>query len=721
MKDYVISSKVIVRTPRKSFNELKSFYESDIEVLFNQVDIKEAICIASFDLYEKLQKYSLLDFKEKERVKNAFMRYMTRMSTRCSPFGLFAGCSIAAISDCTDLILLRKVIKHVRMDMSYLCSLSQYLSNIPSIKCKLKYYPNNSIYIVGYEYRYVEYIYMKNKRTHRISSIKKTSYLEKILQISRNGAYIEDICSCIINDYIQKDDVLNYIYDLINSQILVSELDPTVTGNDLLYRILSILRNVNDERYHSILKSIQDIMIKMNESENILNELDAIEKHVKDIGAPYNYKYLLQVDMNNIFVKNTIAVSIINEIESTVKFLRKIIPIYEDENLFQFQKKFIERFGEREVPLLIALDPEVGLGYPLGNGYRDVSLLLEGFDVQNNISTSHSVNCDMIQSVVLKKISENNSLSEIEIEDEDFEIDKEFDYDLPNTFSVFFEILRDNGNDYLIRIKSIGHSSAANLLARFAYTDERIEDFTKEITRKEQSLKSNVILAEIVHLPDSRVGNILFRPHLRNYEITYLANSSMPEDMVISGSDIMISVKYGKLYLRSKRLNKEILPCLTTAHNYSLSSLPLYRFLCDIQYQNKQISLMPNTNFLFDKLSYVPRIRYKNTILSRAMWNVNVKEIEFLISIKDDQYFLDDVKKWRCKRKIPRYSLFSDGDSELFIDWENITSIRSFFSVLKTTAKFRLMEFLYDDNNYVIRDGNGNGYMNEFIISMLKN
>lgn len=723
MKDYTISSKVLIRTHRNSFCELNSLNEESIESLFSQANIQEAIYLASPDLYDKLKIFPLLENKEKERVRNAFVRYINRMSTRCTPFGLFAGCSMGTFGENTNLIVSKKIIRHTRLDMNYLCSLSQYISNAPETRSKLKYFPNNTLYIIGNEYRYIEYNYLTDKRIHRISSVKKTSYLDQILKISQEKASIEELCSYLTSDYIQKEDALNYIYDLIQSQILISELDPTVTGEELLTSIISILNNIDiNNIFINSLKSIQNIMQQIDVSGyNSINKYEEIENLVKKIGAPYNKKYLLQVDINNVFVKNIIPLSIRKEIESTVAFLNKIIPARKNDDLLRFQEQFSERFGEKEVLLMVALDPEIGIGYPIENGNKDLSKLFDNFYLPKILTPLQNINYGIIQSVLLKKMSEqNNLLSEIEIKDEDFKDIIESQINLPDTFSVLFEIISDDESGFLIRLKSIGNNSAANLLARFAYTDKKIEDFVNEIAQKEQTLKSDVILAEIAHLPDSRIGNVLYRPHFREYEIVYLANSSKPKDNVIYASDLFLSVKHGKLFLRSNRLNRGIVPHFTTAHNYSLSTIPIHRFLCDMQYQNQRESLTFDIGFLKSELCYIPRIRYKNTILSPAIWNIKVDDMKYLISMKDDEDFLNHITAWRENKKIPTYSLLSDSDNELFIDWNNVVSLHSFLSVVKNRVSFRLIEFLHDKKKAVIKDGNGNCYLNEFIVSFLK-
>ena len=722
MNNYIFATEFIIRTPANSFDYLKQSLSKDVETLYGNQELQDAIYIASKDLYDEFKKYSSLDEKEKKKVSNSFIRYVCRMSTRCTPFGLFAGCAVGNMGEYTNCTVKRKFIRHTRLDMNYLCSLSQHLSNIEEIKFRIKYYPNNSLYLVGNKYRYIEYQYMKNERIHQVISVNKTNYLDKIISLSKKGATIDTLYPSITNEYIQKEDAINYINELIQSQVLVSELDPTISGDDFLTRIINNLCALKIE--HQIiekLKNVQNILMQIDASKKFpLFKYRKIESIVESIGIPYNNKYLFQVDINNIYSKATIGLSIRKEIESTLTFLNKTTKFRENRNLLEFQKRFAEQFEEKEVPLLIALDPEIGVGYPIDYN-KEVSQLLDDFLLPNSYNLRQNANDNLIQSVLQKKIIDNKTMrEEIEVTDDDFkEINESWD-DLPSTLSVFFEIIKDKKDDVLIKLKSIGGSSAANLLARFAYTDKKIENLVREITYKEQFLNHNVILAEIVHLPDSRVGNILYRPHLRDYEIAYLANSSLSKDKTLYASDIMLSVKKGRLFLRSKRYNKEVIPRLTNAHNYALSNIPVYRFLCDMQSQNQRVSLFFDLGSLYNELSYMPRIRYKHTILSPATWNIKTEEIKSLFLIENEIQLLQEIKEWCETKHIQQYSLLSDGDNELFIDWNNMFSIRTFISVVKNRTGFRLKEFLYSEKNTIVKDKDGSAYLNECIVILLK-
>ena len=72
---------------------------------------------------------------------------------------------------------------------------------------------------------------------------------------------------------------------------------------------------------------------------------------------------------------------------------------------------------------------------------------------------------------------------------------------------------RDGKN--LIHIENAGGSSAVNLLGRFASSNIKVGKIIRDVVEKEQQNNPDVILAEIVHLPESRTGNILMRPVFR--------------------------------------------------------------------------------------------------------------------------------------------------------------------------------------------------------------
>lgn len=148
--------------------------------------------------------------------------------------------------------------------------------------------------------------------------------------------------------------------------------------------------------------------------------------------------------------------------------------------------------------------------------------------------------------------------------------------DLPDTLSLIGEIISENQHEKLYINNITG--KAGRLLGRFCSEKSSIKDIVEKISVKEQELNPDKILAEIIHLPESRIGNVIRRPQLRNYEIPYLANSILEKENQISVDDLYLSIKNGKLFLRSKKHNKEVIPHLTNAHNYSNNSLPIYHF-----------------------------------------------------------------------------------------------------------------------------------------------
>lgn len=309
---------------------------------------------------------------------------------------------------------------------------------------------------------------------------------------------------------------------------------------------------------------------------------------------------------------------------------------------------------------------------------------------------------------------------EVVLDETDLRDDNASDWnDLPPTLYTLFSILKSDTNNLLIHLNGFYGISAAKTLTRFAYMDKHLLQFVKEITNKEQKLLPNAILAEIVHLPESRLGNVINRPHIRHYEIPYLAYSDLSSERIIEMSDLFLSIRQGRICLRSKKLNKEIIPRLTNAHNYHKSYLPAYRFLCDIQMQYGKKYLIFDWGYLKNEFHFFPRVKYRNTILSLVTWKIKIEDITRFF-VLEDELLIKEVDKWRIKMHFPLQMLLADYDMELLVDWRNLMSVKAFLKIIKNREIIYLKEFLYDPENSVVKDKEGNAYMNECIIAFYK-
>lgn len=714
---YNIFNDFLFRTPLLSY-QLKDDMLEFVDSSF----FDEALFFASPEFVDQKKKS-----KNNDLIQQTLYKYFSRSFSRSTPFGLFAGCSVGKFGDRTDILLnpMTQYAGYTRLDMNYICALIQHIEQDSRIKNKLTYLPNDSIYEFGGKMRYVEYYYKGVKRIHNIVSVECNEYIKSILDKSRSGATISELASMLVDEDITIDEATEFIEELISSQILKSELDALVTGGDPLERLIIQLKKVTDTEYLPILIEIRQLLKKIDSTiGQSLCLYKEVIKLVKEIGVDFDLKYLFQIDLFKPTVNATLAIDFEKEVNELFVFLNSITDRYANENLRKFKEEFYNRYEEQEVSLIQVLDSELGLGYPVREGGAgDVNPLIADLMLPEARVNRRSISVCPIGEIVLKKCIDAIIKGEHSITIKDSDVPKgsvvRWD-DLPDTLALMCTIVKETGTEsYKTVVKSIGGSSAANLMGRFCHIDPQIDNLVKQITEKEQELRKDVILAEIAHLPESRIGNIALRPPLRDYEIRYLSNSCFETENQILVSDIMISVKQNRIVLRSKKLNKEIIPHLTNAHNYSFNSMPVYHFLCDMQKEGKCDGLWLNLGGLFEHFDYVPRIQYKNFILGLQKWNLKKETLGGLDKLPDAE-LMEKVREIRRNYKICQEVTLGEGDNELYVDLENVLSIRTFLSRAKKYPKITLTEFIFGSYQSPVTDGK-NQYTNEFIIPLFKN
>lgn len=714
----------IFRTPAFSYSNSMN------EDLF-----KESLYLSSpafFDEYDKSISKTIVDSKDQKKISISLYKYRSRASYRCTPFGLFAGLSIGEWKNENRITFSSDIkstlVRRTRLDMNVLYSLTQELTKQSFIKPYLKFYPNSSIYLLGNSYRYIEYYYYSNVRFHKINRVDFTTYLEYILNESKVGLTLQQITNLLTDENVNEQEALEFVNELISAQLLINQFEPTVTGIDYFH---TLLNNLNELYIVNESDELQKLLILLNSIENLIKEndlniLNSIESYkniylkLKLILPELSETNLFQTDLYKKTIEGNLSNKISQQLKDTIAFVNKIYPVNPNPKLEDFKKRFQENYEGCEIPLQLALDNETGIGYPSKdrNGIND---LIDGVHYFGKGNQSNDIKWNLLQSHLLKIISKASKYNKksIEINEEDF---KGIDFSegtLPSSISVMFKVL-DPLTDK-IYMSDFGGSSAINILGRFAGGNKELQEIVNSIAKFEQEQSPEKILAEIVHLPESRTGNVLARPSFREYEIPYLAKSTLDYDYQIKMEDLILKIQDNKIILFDKRLNKEVIPRLSNAHNFRHNSLPVYHFLSDMQ---TQYFSKPYVGFswgvLENEFDFLPRLEYKNTVLKAARWHLRLVD---LTPLKDKKK--TDLEKhtafFELKNRIglPDVFLIADGDNELLIDCSNSIAIETFIDSIKTRNDIRLEEFLFDVKNALVKDTDGNSFTNECIAIIL--
>jgi len=329
--------KFVLRTPLFPFSFYKKLTqnaeleEEELKEVCADAIVKEAIFLASPSLYQEFEKWLKGEMKEKvasERMMYAVLKYISRMSSRCTPFGLFAGTAVGTFSDSTDIKLLDKTKneRHTRLDMNYLVALSQDIVKDKTIRDQLLFYPNTSMYKAGNQLRYVEYTYVNSRRVHHIVAVENSEYLQKVLAKARKGSLLSDVAAVLVDDEITYEEAAGFIDQLVESQLLISELEPSVSGPEFLDQIVPVLKKVSGTE--EILAALETTKLTLSDiDENIGNsasEYIALSESLKKLETGFELKYMFQTDMTISTERNTISYETSRKVKKAMSLLNKM-------------------------------------------------------------------------------------------------------------------------------------------------------------------------------------------------------------------------------------------------------------------------------------------------------------------------------------------------------------------------------------------------------------
>jgi len=758
-EDFLPSDLVVMRTPFLPFEELEAWnadlraphaapavgdeldaaltdalthdialLRERLQILVGRPEIAEAIFLASPDLAESIAQWQREpESKKGRRTEHGLIRYFLRMATRPTPFGLFSGCTAGSVGARTQLALEARdgYRRHSRLDMDYLHALCEHLVRDPEIRRQLIFRPNSSLYEAAGRLRFAESRVRGRLRTYHLVAFDAFDALRETLQRAAGGARLCELAEALVasdaEGEITREDADAFLNEVVDNQLLLADLALPVTGEESTGGLLRQLEAI---------AAAGEARLRLAQAERALAGIDAdpalateryrrIASALEPLGVPVELSRLFQVDLIKPPREVVLGDDVVAEIARGVEILHHSSRQRGGRALDEFRGAFVERYGsDREVPLLEALDEESGIGYERSNNVgAEASPMLAGLALRRNADRMQ-LTWGNSEAAMLRLLSRALAAGEMEValtDDDVARMDNPGRPALPDAFHASVALAASSAEaiargDYRVLLHFATGPSGARMLGRFCHADPAIHAGVEKHIAAEEALRPGACFAEIVHLPAGRIGNILARPVLRQYEIPFLGRSGALSDRQIPLDDLLVTVSGDRIRLRSKRLDCEVIPRLTTAHNTNAESLGVYRFLAALQ---MGVGIQWDWGPL-DAMPFLPRVVSGRVVLERARWRVLATEIKPIAAAGGAARFRL-AQQFRTERRMPRYVVLADGDQELLLDFDNALALDAVIDLIRNRHELLLTE-LYPAPDELCANGPEGRFVHELIV-----
>lgn len=698
--------------------------------------VAEALFIASPSLSSCLRYwYDDPTCKRGRRIERSLVSYLGRMSTRSTPFGLFSGCATGSIGNESELSLAgrdehRRI---VRFDKAYLFGLCEDLRRVGSVRRKLTYISNDSLYRRGDHYRYVGAIVDRSGLTHQLLDVECSPFVDAALRCAAclnggSGATQAELAEAIAaadpDGEVSPQDALEFAESLIENQVLVSQLTPVVTGPEPIDEILAQLARLGDpsaDALHALLSESRRTLSELPEAgvgiSPTVYESIMPDKAELATAMPLNLletwpeERLFQVDLRTVGRKVTLSESLVERVLDGAEVLHRICASGRHERMDRFRRAFVERYQGREVPLLAALDEESGIDFGSeANPKVAVSPGLEGMsfprlETQEVLWGRRTKHLYRLLCETWMAGRRELRLLEADVE----RMTPDVPAPLPDALSVAATLVGSPAGLRSGRVRAYIHNldgpSGARPLGRFCHVDDTLREAVVRHLEAEEALRPEVAFAEIVHQPQGRMLNVVCRPVLRRYELPYLGRSGVGEEFQLPVDDLMVSVVGDRIRLWSKRLEREVVPRMTNAHNPGARPLGMYKFLAALQSQDNSGGATWNWGPLSDA-PFLPRVTYRSFIFSLAQWRVPSEKLRPLRKLGATARF-EAMDNLRRQRGLPRTAAVTTLDQYVPIDLENELCVDALVRMAGQHDDLLLREMLIAPDDLCVQSPDG--------------
>ncbi|WP_066265358.1 thiopeptide-type bacteriocin biosynthesis protein [Heyndrickxia acidicola] len=643
-----ISNNYFVRRPLIGLDLIEKIYsaqENELEELIMNLCkedyIRESLLIGSYDLYKQIRLIEQGVCRISKNVLISVVKYLLRMASRPMPYGLFAGITSKNFN-CDELENEKR--KIIRVSSEWVLNVSKKIEQMQNINSTLLISKSELLRETP-DYFYID---ISQQEEEKRILIQKNAFITNLIRLLGRPMNISDLLSDLSNEQMNlKPKALNLIKSLLEKNILISELRPNaiIANTDNFNWLLENKTNIDNDmldklmEVKNLLKNYQETKLGEGESSyiSLINAMKGIEVSKRFLVID------LLLESENIPLNKSEVQEVIREIDFLKLFNRtRIVNVaFQD-----YSMKFLDKYGlYNEISLMELLDNDSGLGFP----NMSVAELDYKKETEYNAFLFNLIN---------KTLRDNETT--IKLKSNDIEKIKSIYASSNNFISDGYDvklnkITENNKSKYILGDNSFGHTSLS-FTGRF-----KIHSY-EDVDGLRLKYKDNEYISAEINTSPLCYSDIGVTSILPEYQININSITHNKKVIDIGLEDIVIGMDKNGMYAKSILLEKKILPVST--HMLFYANFNENRPLLFLSLFKTFLTQLPMDFYLggISTLESIPRIEYKNIILSPRRWNIN---IDVISNKSDDNEMKSFIKNFIKENSVDNLVSILQGDRAL--------------------------------------------------------
>jgi len=713
----------LLRAPLLPVEQYLNLISHDAQnALLSDVKVRAALAIGSTSLLSAIDRFQAgtLSKRDAERMRSKLRRYLIRMSTRPTPYGLFAGVALVPFETETTLKVNSVPLRSsTRPDMGWLFDLVLSAEEKPEIRNQLSWVANTSAYEKAGRLFLLERAASKHGRAGTPVSIRATGVVRRAMALARTPIPYRQLALELMRNTpgATGEKVEKLLTDLYEQTFLLTDLRPPLTaGNpsDYVRKKLTGIDAANEisGKLNRLLDAIS-IWDETGGDEKIQKFWGVVE--AAEVPSDGSKQVPVQADLS-LPVSGALGEIVAKEAAEAAELLLRLSSSPGGLSvLAAYRQSFVQRYGHhREVPLLELLDPQTGLG-PLGSrGHANVGPTPAKAAERARALTDLACAC----------LRRNQRV--VELDDElvrRLETSEPSAQAAPVSLDVNLQIGArsatelDRGNFIVVIGPNLGAQAAGRNLGRFAeLVGPDSQRLLQQIATAESQHRKEEIEAEIVYLPyNHRIANVVIRPSVRTHEVPVGVSSGVNWENAIALNELTVGIDENRFYVRW--LPKDQRVRFTAGHMLThYNAPPAIRFLSEVSSDGRMMFTSfdwgPVENFPF-----LPRAQRGRIVLRPAQWTIY--RGAFLPDSPDA--FQHWLANWRDEWDVPRHVCLSSGDNRLILDLDQTVEaeeLRAELRKIREGGSVVVQEVLPHLDDAWLTGAEGH-YFNEVVVSLV--